>query len=195
MSCGRFAGQEVVDDGWGTRGRTGDDERSVLDGHGGRSAPDPDPDLGLDPDLGGALLVFLEGPIERAEIPELCARFAELVGDRPGRRVICDVAGLAEPDVVAVETLTRLQLTARRLGCRLWLRQAGCGLRHVIALAGLTDVLPLAEEPTECASGRSVRSGGSGGSGGSGIQPRRQPEQREPPVGVEEIVQPDDPAP
>lgn len=131
------------------------------------------------------MVVFLEGPIERSEIPELCARFAELLGERPGRRVICDVAGLTESDAVAVEALARLQLTARRLGRRLWLRHAGCGLRQLIALVGLADVVPslpagMRVEPAE---------------GGSGIESRRQPEQREPPVGVEEVVQPDDPAP
>lgn len=156
-----------MNDGWGTRGRTGGDRQ-------------PAPDA----DVGGELLIFLEGPIERSEIPDLCARFEDLLGERPGRRVICDVAGLAESDAVAVEALARLQLTARRLGCRLWLRHAGCGLRQLIALVGLSDVVPSlpAATPTQ------------GCAGGSGIEAGRQSEHREPPVGVEEVVQPDDPA-
>ncbi|MET9022363.1 STAS domain-containing protein [Actinopolymorpha sp. NPDC004070] len=133
----------------------------------------------------GALVVFLEGPIGRSEIPDLCARFEELLGEGPGRRVICDVAGLTECDAVAVEALARLQLTARRLGCHLWLRHAGCELRQLIALVGLADVVPslptgMRVEPAERR---------------SGIEAGRQPEQREPPVGVEEVVQPDDLAP
>ncbi|MFD2078526.1 STAS domain-containing protein [Actinopolymorpha cephalotaxi] len=136
-------------------------------------------------------MVFLEGPIERSEIPDLCARFAALLGERPGRSVICDVAGLTESDAVAVEALARLQLTAGRLGRRLWLRHAPCGLRRLIALVGLADVVPslpagMRMEPAD---------GGSGIEGASGVESRRQPEQREPPVGVEEVVQPDDPAP
>ncbi|NYH88032.1 STAS domain-containing protein [Actinopolymorpha rutila] len=158
----------IVNDRWGTRGRTGEDRQA---------APDADSD--------GALFIFLEGPIERSEIPDLCARFAEMVGERPGGRVICDVAGLTESDAVAVEALARLQLTARRLGCRLWLRHAGRGLRQLIELVGLADVVPTlpAGAPTQrCEDG-------------SGIEAGRQSEQREPPVGVEEVVQPDDPAP
>ncbi|WP_197681649.1 STAS domain-containing protein [Actinopolymorpha singaporensis] len=157
-----------MNDRWGTRGRPGEDRQ-------------PAPDT----NVRGELLVFLEGPIERSEIPDLCARFADLVGERPGRRVICDVAGLTEPDAVAVEALARLQLTARRLGCRLWLRHAGCGLRQLIALAGLADVVPSLPAGTPAL----------GCPGGSGIEAGRQSEQREPPVGVEEVVEPDDPAP
>jgi hypothetical protein len=38
---------------------------------------------------------------------------------RPGvERVVCDVGALVVPDGVAVDALARLQLAARRRGCR-----------------------------------------------------------------------------
>jgi hypothetical protein len=52
-----------------------------------------------------------------------------------------DVAGLPA-EVPAVETLARFQLTARRLGYTLALRNASAELTELIALLGLRDVLP-----------------------------------------------------
>jgi hypothetical protein len=54
---------------------------------------------------------------------------------------------LVGPDIGTVETLARLQLTARRFGRSLQFR-AGAGatgrrLRELVALAGLDAVLPL----------------------------------------------------
>ena len=69
-------------------------------------------------------------------------------------------------DIGTVDALARLQLTARRLGWRLRLREAPLDLRELIALAGLSRVL--------------------------GVEPVGQPEQREVPLDVEEGVQPGD---
>jgi hypothetical protein len=62
---------------------------------------------------------------------------------RPTHRVVVgwDVAGLPA-DVITVETLARLQLTARRHGYALQLRNASAELSELIALLGLRDVLP-----------------------------------------------------
>ena len=94
----------------------------------------------------------LAGPIDRADIPELCDRFQAALqagdtddGPRTGEPVVCDVGGLAGPAAVtmeAVDALARLALTARRLGRRLVLRGADDDLRDLIALTGLGDVLP-----------------------------------------------------
>jgi hypothetical protein len=54
--------------------------------------------------------------------------------------IVCDVADLT-PDVEAIDTLARLQLTARRLGLELRLRHASSDLQDLIAFAGLRDVL------------------------------------------------------
>ena len=56
-------------------------------------------------------------------------------------------------DVLTVDALARLQLSARRHGRRLRVRDASDDLQDLIDLAGLSEVL--------------------------GIEPRRQPEQRE----------------
>jgi hypothetical protein len=50
--------------------------------------------------------------------------------------------GGVDPDAVTVEALARLQLAARRHGCRVRLRNASPGLRDLVAFMGLRDVLP-----------------------------------------------------
>ena len=59
----------------------------------------------------------------------------------PETIVACDVA-CARADVATVEALARLQLAARRHGCRVTLRHASEELRQLIAFMGLRDVLP-----------------------------------------------------
>jgi len=59
----------------------------------------------------------------------------------PTETVICDVRG-AEADVATVDALARLQLKAKRLGCRMWLRNASAELLQLVAFMGLADVLP-----------------------------------------------------
>ena len=81
--------------------------------------------------------------------------------------IVCDVGALA-PDGVAVDTLARLQLAARRVGLELRLRHASRELLELLAFAGLEEVLR-------------VEAGG-------------QAEQREERVGVEEERELDDPA-
>jgi hypothetical protein len=71
-------------------------------------------------------------------------------------------------DMLTVDALARLQLSAQRHGRRLRLRDASHELQDLIDLAGLSEVL--------------------------GVEPRRQSEQREQRVGVEEERELDDPA-
>ena len=54
--------------------------------------------------------------------------------------IVCDVGSLP-PDAGAIDTLARLQLTARRLGLELRLRHASNDLRDLLDFAGLRDVL------------------------------------------------------
>jgi hypothetical protein len=51
-----------------------------------------------------------------------------------------DVSAL-EPGLGAVDLLARLQLAARRGGCRLHFRNVAPELRELVAYLGLTDVL------------------------------------------------------
>lgn len=81
--------------------------------------------------------------------------------------IVCDLSTAADADAATVELLARLQLTARRLGCRLRLRDASPELLELLDLMGLCEAL--------------------------GVEARGQPEQREDRVGVEEERQLDDP--
>jgi ABC-type transporter Mla MlaB component len=105
--------------------------------------------------------------VARADIPRLCADLAgRLRGCRAGGVVVCDVTEVARPDVVTVEALARLHLTARRHGWRLVVHGADARLRQLVGLLGLAEALP---------------------------ESGRQPEEGEQPGGVEEVVDPGDP--
>lgn len=58
------------------------------------------------------------------------------------RSIVVDVSGLADPDPVLLDALVRLQLAAQRLGTSIRLENACARLLDLLALAGLTDVLP-----------------------------------------------------
>jgi anti-anti-sigma regulatory factor len=117
--------------------------------------------------MAGTAIHFVVGSaVTRADIPVLCADLADLLRGRAGVVVICDVAGVARPDVVTVEALARLRVTARRHGRRLVVSGAAPGLRRLVALLGLTEALS---------------------------EPGRQPEQWEQAGGVEEVVDRGDP--
>jgi ABC-type transporter Mla MlaB component len=79
--------------------------------------------------------------------------------------VVCDVAGLVDPDAVTVDALARLQLAARRFGRRVQLHHACGELKALLGLMGLADVLPCRDLP---------------------LEPSGKAEQREPSSGVEE---------
>ena|SRR5579883_1941595 len=116
---------------------------------------------------GGSVALTLNGAVKRSEIPALCERLrAELRDGDVKHTVLCDVGGLAVTDMVAVEALTRMQLTARRLGSRMLLRGTSAELQSLLSLLGLQEILP--SEPE--------RSG----------QARRQAEEREQPRSIEE---------
>ena len=82
--------------------------------------------------------------------------------------VVCDVRALA-PDVAAVDGLARVRLAARRLGCDLRIRRASVELHELLDFVGLADVVL------------------------DGVEVRREPEEREQLVGVEEERELDDP--
>ena len=79
------------------------------------------------------------GPIARDDLPGLCDRVCALLGES-GAVAGCDVGGVGV-DAVTVDALARLQLAARRRGCRIRLRNASIELRELVELMGLSDVL------------------------------------------------------
>ena len=82
----------------------------------------------------------IHGPITRSDLPGLCERVCGVLASVEGGVIACAVRGV-EPDAVTVEALARLQLAARRAGCRVRLVHASDGLRELVAFMGLTDVL------------------------------------------------------
>jgi anti-anti-sigma regulatory factor len=87
--------------------------------------------------------------------------------------ILCDAAELTGPDLDTVDALARLQLSARRRGCRVELRNVPPDLAELLELCGLAQVLRLADA--------------------LGVDPRRQPEHREEAGGVQEEGDPRDP--
>ena len=82
----------------------------------------------------------IRGPIARDDLPGLCDRVCALLRESGDRVVRCDVSGV-DVDAVTVDALARLQLAARRQGCRVRLRNASGDLRELVAFMGLADVL------------------------------------------------------
>ena len=113
---------------------------------------------------GTAIVVVLGGPIAPADVPALWERLRGLVVGSEADFVLCDVAALVAPDAVTVDALARLQLTARRSGCRVRLRHPCGELQDLLGLMGLSDVLGPALP----------------------VKPGGEIEQREPPLRVQE---------
>ncbi len=109
-------------------------------------------------------VLVLTGPVTRDEVPGLCEDVRALLAATGAGVVVCDVAGLGPPGLDAVELLARLQLTARRSGGGIRLRDPTPALLALLNLVGLT------------------------------LELEGQPEEREPALCVEEAVEPGDPA-
>ena len=101
--------------------------------------------------------LVLSGPLTPADAAALCERARR--GARTLGRRRCSSATSrrsTRPDAGTIEALARLQLTARRLGCQVRLRDPSRELRELLDLFGLSDVLR--------------------------VEPGRQPEEREQPL-------------
>jgi ABC-type transporter Mla MlaB component len=88
-----------------------------------------------------AVQLALRGPLDRTDVPGLSDHVCALLRESGAELALLDVSGV-EPTVVTVDALARLQLGARRHGCRVRLRHASTGLRELVAFMGLSDVLP-----------------------------------------------------
>jgi len=94
----------------------------------------------MDTHAPGSTLFEVRGPIAREDLPGLCDRVCALLGANRDPLVLCDVATVGA-DAVTVDALARLQLAARRFGCRIRLRGASRELSDLVAFIGLEDVL------------------------------------------------------
>ncbi len=88
-----------------------------------------------------ALAFAVWGPINRSDLPGLCARVCALLERHGPGPTICDAAGVPV-EAVTVDALARLQLAAQRYGSQVRLRNASPELLELVALMGLEDVLP-----------------------------------------------------
>ncbi|GGY02240.1 STAS domain-containing protein [Streptomyces djakartensis] len=109
-------------------------------------------------------VLVLPGPVTRDEVNGLSDDVRALLRGARARVVVCDVGGLGPPGLAAVDLLARLQLAARRAGGRIRLRDPDPALRALLDLVGLR------------------------------LEVEGQAEEREPALGVEEAVEPGDPA-
>ncbi|QDI69388.1 hypothetical protein CD934_12255 [Streptomyces calvus] len=113
-------------------------------------------------------VLVLSGPLAPDEVSGPCDALRALLdsgGGGSGGVVVCDVGGLGPPGLATVNLLARLQLTAHRAGGRIRLRDPSPALRALLDLVGLR------------------------------FETEGQPEQREPPLRVQEAVEPGDPVP
>ncbi|MEU6063194.1 MULTISPECIES: STAS domain-containing protein [Streptomyces] len=102
----------------------------------------------------------LPGPVAQDEVSGLCDDVRALLEVTGGGVVVCDVGGLGPPGLGAVDLLARLELAARRAGGRIRLRDPDPALHALLDLVGLR------------------------------FEVEGQAEQREPPLRVEEEVEP-----
>jgi anti-anti-sigma regulatory factor len=86
----------------------------------------------------------------------------------PRRTIVYDAAALHAPDARTVDALARLKLDLGRRGFELRLVHVPDALRELLAFVGLAEVLR--------------------------VEPRRQPEEREQRLGIEEERELDDPS-
>lgn len=133
-----------------------------------------------------AYTVLVVGPsLGAGDLAALCARVDDARRDLSAGGdlvVLCDVGALARPDLAGLDVLARLRLHTTRAGGSLRLWRASPHLRLLLELTGLRSVLP--SHP------------GSADEFGllAAHEHGRQAEQREQPLGVEEVVDPGDPS-
>lgn len=100
--------------------------------------------------------LVIEGPMTPAHVAELCEHVRALVDGRRAYRVICDLGELTDADLGTIDALARVQLTSRRLGCQMSVRNAPPGLGDLLLLAGLGQVVRLWVEASGQAEEREV---------------------------------------
>ncbi|MEU5977173.1 STAS domain-containing protein [Streptomyces sp. NPDC047315] len=91
----------------------------------------------------------MTGKVTRSDVPQLCAELGARIDEQQHQGAVpvdavCDVGALPA-DLVAVEAVARLHLTARRHGCRLRLHDVRPELRELLHLVGLGSLAEAAE--------------------------------------------------
>jgi STAS domain len=120
------------------------------------------------------MLVMPSAP-SRADVEALREQVREMT-DGDGTP-ICDLGNVAEPDADTIDAMARLQLVALRVGSRFRFSEACEELRDLLALTGLSDVLPCDAPCGPPPRERTARR--------SGVEPIGQAEQREQALRIE----------
>jgi ABC-type transporter Mla MlaB component len=90
-------------------------------------------------------VLAVEGRIDTATVGGLCRRLRSLIGQSSAVLVACDVGALGDCDLVAIDVLARLGLTAGQLACAFELWGASDRLVELLAFVGLQEILPVRE--------------------------------------------------
>ena len=85
--------------------------------------------------------LVIAGPVDDADADRLSDRVRLLLEHGGAELVVCDVGSVSDAGLATVALLAELQLTARRCGGRIRVRNASSELHEVLALAGLCEVL------------------------------------------------------
>jgi ABC-type transporter Mla MlaB component len=110
--------------------------------------------------------LVLAWPIEPGDAVVLADRVRSLLADGERDAVVCDATALSACGLDGVALLATLQLTARRMGGRVEVRNASSQLHALLAMAGLCGVVGVCEP--------------------SGLEAGRQAEHREEAGGIQE---------
>ena len=106
-----------------------------------------------------SIRLAIEGPMTPAGVAALCEHLRALAHGSQADLVICDLGALTDADLGTIDALARLQLTSRRLGCQVSVRNAPPGLGDLLLLLGLHRVVGLLVEAGGQAEERKVARG------------------------------------
>jgi hypothetical protein len=98
-------------------------------GNGARSQPPP--------------TFVIRAPIRRSDLAGLGERLLQHLRACGARLLLCDVAGLLDPDAETVDALARIQLIGQREGASVYFRGASLELRELLEFVGLVDLLEM----------------------------------------------------
>jgi hypothetical protein len=85
----------------------------------------------------GRPFLTLPAALRPGDVRELCERARDLAEEGDAGILECDVADVGVPDLITVEALARVELTAGRQGSGIRLRGASVELLELLALCGL----------------------------------------------------------
>lgn len=119
-----------------------------------RSAPRGQPRGPASPLPPATLVVALNGRIAPDDVGPLRDRFRTVLVESADGPVVCDVAGLVEPDATAVDLLCRLAVEARRFGRPFAIQGPAPELRGLLDLCGIAPIVPVRADQASRRGGR-----------------------------------------